>query len=128
MKNLHCAGENWLFSGSMTLGLHFYFCFYFLRFHQNGSRDLLGFHCSKIAIFPDDCPKYIVGYACFIGGLSNCFFFCCVKQMDVLICEINHASCYEMIKKFCEVVLNQLPSLRKLRYQKNSTCCGNTQR
>lgn len=51
MKKFHCAGENWLFSGSMTLGLHFYFCFYFLRFHQNGSRDLLGFHCSNIAIF-----------------------------------------------------------------------------
>ncbi|KAG6482329.1 hypothetical protein ZIOFF_058960 [Zingiber officinale] len=44
------------------------------------------------------------------GHESNAF-----ERMDALICEINHASCYEMIKQFGEVVLNQLPSLQKLR-------------
>ncbi|XP_074571461.1 uncharacterized protein LOC141828013 [Curcuma longa] len=37
------------------------------------------------------------------------------ERMDALICEINHASCYEMIRQFGEVVLNRLSSLQKLR-------------
>ncbi|XP_042392908.1 uncharacterized protein LOC121984159 [Zingiber officinale] len=44
------------------------------------------------------------------GHESNAF-----ARMDALICDINRASCYEMINRFCEVVLNQLPTLQKLR-------------
>ncbi|THU67512.1 hypothetical protein C4D60_Mb05t25410 [Musa balbisiana] len=36
-------------------------------------------------------------------------------RIDALISEINQISCYEMIEQFCDLILNQLPSLRKKR-------------
>lgn len=43
-------------------------------------------------------------------------FSAALKQIDALISEINQSSCYEMIEQFCDLILNQLPSLRKKRY------------
>lgn len=34
-------------------------------------------------------------------------------QMDGLIIEMNHASCYDMIGQFCEYIGKQLNSLQK---------------
>ncbi|WOK94209.1 hypothetical protein Cni_G02911 [Canna indica] len=44
------------------------------------------------------------------GHDSNAF-----GRMDVLISEMNQAYCYEMIEKYCDLILNLLPSLRKQR-------------
>ncbi|KAJ0966455.1 hypothetical protein J5N97_027593 [Dioscorea zingiberensis] len=37
------------------------------------------------------------------------------ERMDALIVEINHARCYDMIEKYCDCLLNQLPSMHKQR-------------
>ncbi|KAM0943502.1 putative vacuolar protein sorting-associated protein Ist1 [Dioscorea sansibarensis] len=36
-------------------------------------------------------------------------------RIDALIVEINHARCYDMIEKYCESILNLLPSMQKQR-------------
>lgn len=50
----------------------------------------------------------------------NCAYhfllFAFLKQIDLLIVDINHISCYDMIEQFCEYILSQLPSLQKQRY------------
>jgi hypothetical protein len=36
-------------------------------------------------------------------------------QMDGLIVELNHSSCYDMIEQFCDEIQKQLGSLQKHR-------------
>ncbi|KAJ6794977.1 Uncharacterized protein M6B38_228715 [Iris pallida] len=36
-------------------------------------------------------------------------------RIDSLIVEINHAFCYDMIERYCECILLELPSLQKQR-------------
>jgi hypothetical protein len=36
-------------------------------------------------------------------------------QMDGLIVELNHSSCYDMIEQFCDEIQKQIGSLQKQR-------------
>jgi hypothetical protein len=36
-------------------------------------------------------------------------------QMDGLMVELNHATCYDMIEEFCDYIGKQLGSLQKQR-------------
>jgi hypothetical protein len=36
-------------------------------------------------------------------------------QMDGLIVELNHSSCYDMIEQFCDEIQKQLGGLQKQR-------------